>query len=473
MHGPILMNAALFLRLVFIVIFLTSCQQISFENLKKDASNLVSSIKVSNSEDVSVGLASETSHTISSLKFSDLIKPYSPEVDLSNGFALAVKSAVKLDPEIAVARESLASEVVAIDIAEAAKDFSVTGVVMGGVEDISDEVTGVAFTLNVKRPIFDSGRMDARIAEAKYSAETAAHTYRVKMDQKALMLSSLWVDLELNQSLQRQIDSRLVVLGPLISQLEKVAAAGIGDASKVASAQRTVFAIKAKKESVSEQLKGFEVRFINAFGGLPTDNSYDAEFISRLVPESITSDLMEGSPALNAEYSAYMGAVARLASIEAKNSFSVGLEARAARPLGGSSVDSDESVGLVARKTLYNGKLLDSEIIQARAHVKRSIAQFHATFREGQRELRATQQVIIAMDRAIDLALEDAQVASDEIAYLRKQLIIGGSTLESVLSAEARLYDAESKATQFLAKRRKAELSILAILGLLSKSFGL
>lgn len=467
------MNAALFLRLFCITTFLSSCQQISIENLIKDLPNFSNSIKGSVSEDISVGLAGETNYDISSLKFSDLVKPYSPEADLSNGFDIAVKSAIELDPEIAVARESLASEVVAIDIAEAAKDFSVTGVVMGGVEDISDEVSGVAFTLNIRRPIFDSGQIDAKVAEAKYSAESAAHSYRVKMDQKALVLLSLWVDLELYQSLQRQIDRRLAVLDPLISQLEKVAEAGIGDASKVASAQRTVFAIQAKKASVSEQLEGYEVRFINSFGGLPSDNAYDAEFISNLVPETITSDLLEASPALNAEYSAYMGAVARLTGIEARDSFSVGFEARASKPLGGSKVDSDESVGLVARKTLYNGKLLDSEIIQAKANVKRNIAQFHATFREGQRELREAQQVIKAMDRAIDLALEDSQVASDEIAYLRKQLIIGGSTLESVLSAEARLYDAESKAAQFLAKRRKAELSIVTIMGLLSKSFGL
>ena len=76
------------------------------------------------------------------------------------------------------------------------------------------------------------------------------------------------------------------------------------------------------------------------------------------------------------------------------------------------------------------------------------------------------------MDKAIQLALKNAQITRDEIDYLRKQLIIGGSTLESVLSAEAQLYDADSKEIGFIAERRKAEVTILATTGRLSKIIG-
>jgi outer membrane protein TolC len=76
------------------------------------------------------------------------------------------------------------------------------------------------------------------------------------------------------------------------------------------------------------------------------------------------------------------------------------------------------------------------------------------------------------MDKAIELARSNAQITRDEIDYLRKQLIIGGSTLDAVLSAEARLYDAESKEISFVAERRKAEISILGITGKLSELLG-
>ena len=71
------------------------------------------------------------------------------------------------------------------------------------------------------------------------------------------------------------------------------------------------------------------------------------------------------------------------------------------------------------------------------------------------------------MDLAIKLSRDNSAVTKDEIAYLRQQLIIGGSTLDSVLSAEARLYEAENKETTFIAERRKSELLILSGLGLL------
>ena len=67
------------------------------------------------------------------------------------------------------------------------------------------------------------------------------------------------------------------------------------------------------------------------------------------------------------------------------------------------------------------------------------------------------------MEKAILLARRNAQVTANEIKYLRQQLIIGGSTLDSVLSAEARLYEAESK-IGFVAGMRNSELTILASL---------
>ena len=40
---------------------------------------------------------------------------------------------------------------------------------------------------------------------------------------------------------------------------------------------------------------------------------------------------------------------------------------------------------------------------------------------------------------------ECRSLTADEIAHLKQQLVIGASTLDSVLQAEARLFNAESK----------------------------
>ena len=70
------------------------------------------------------------------------------------------------------------------------------------------------------------------------------------------------------------------------------------------------------------------------------------------------------------------------------------------------------------------------------------------------------------------IATENAKASAKEISFLRKQLVIGQSTLDSVLAAEARLYDAESQEIKFKSDQILAELSILTTLGLLAPLVG-
>ena len=162
-----------------------------------------------------------------------------------------------------------------------------------------------------------------------------------------------------------------------------------------------------------------------------------------------------------------------MASLKAKDKFNVGFEARAMRPFAGSGYDSDESVGLVARKTLFTGGMLESEIAEAESSAKASLARIQATYREGSRAVEMAKQNIVSMEKAISLAKKNAELTANEIVYLRQQLVIGGSTLDSVLSAEARLYEAESKEINFAAEKQKSELTIVSALGLLSPALGL
>ena len=54
------------------------------------------------------------------------------------------------------------------------------------------------------------------------------------------------------------------------------------------------------------------------------------------------------------------------------------------------------------------------------------------------------------------------QKTSDEIVHLRQQLVIGASTLESVLSTEARLYEAESREIKFVTEKYKSKVVIIS-----------
>jgi len=195
--------------------------------------------------------------------------------------------------------------------------------------------------------------------------------------------------------------------------------------------------------------------------------------LAKRVPTKVTKKMAQSAPSILAGYASYQVAEANLRGVEAKSKFDLGFETKVTRPFADSGYDSDESIGLVFRKDLYKGKQLKEEEKAARARVDSAIAQIQATYLQGERAIETAQQTIKSMDKAIALSRENAEASRDEISYLRKQLIIGGSTLDSVLSAEARLYDAESKEINFAADKLKAQATILSALGMLSKSLGL
>ena len=199
---------------------------------------------------------------------------------------------------------------------------------------------------------------------------------------------------------------------------------------------------------------------------------FDYDFINELVPEKVDNNLVQNAPNLLSQYASYQATISRRESLRAKRGFDVGFEVRAMRPFAGSGYDSDESVGLVGRKTLYNGGLLESEIEEVEALAKAKEAQIKATYRQGARSVQTAFQNIASMEKAILIARENAKLTSDEIIYLRQQLVIGGSTLESVLKAEATLYEAESKEIKFQTEKYKSKLIVISALGLLSKSLG-
>ena len=450
--------------------FLGACQAPDLSQLRENPLNLMKTNKIFGNGKIDSDKNANSS----------IVKSLNQILDgsLTNGnsgsdFVSFMKSALQDDPVIISKRQNVASKAASIGSTEAQRDFQVSSTFYGGIEDVTDNTKGLAVALSASRLVFDGGMVDAQIAAKKYQEQAARSELRTVIDERAARLGRIWIELEKYETLKDQIDSRLAVLDPLIDQLEQVAKAGIGDVSKVTAAQRTVATIRVTETNIVEGLEKARLDFANAFGNVAGGIRYDSEFISKIVPNKVTDELAQKAPQLQTQYANYQSSLARIASLKAKDDFNVGFEAKAMRPFAGSGYDSDESVGLVARKTIFNGGMLESEIAEAEAAAEASLAQIQATYREGVRVLESARQNIESMDRAISLARENASLTADEIAYLRQQLIIGGSTLDSVLSAEARLYDAESKEINFVADKRKSQLAIVSALGLLGPALGL
>ena len=454
--------------LVTCAVVLAGCQASSFKLPALDLSTDPSRIKLPQNSALDASDIDMKQRTLS-----NLLEGSSAKVDLGKGFAAALRSAVISDPLVLEAQQEAITLGAKLETTVGLKDFQVSSDVYGGVEDVTDKIAGVALALNAERLIYDGGRLDARIAADRYAKEAAAQETLATMNERALALARYWVELERYDALNALIESRLLILDPMIEQLERVAEAGVGDISRVNAAERTVSMIRVTQTDIAERREQARVAFLNSFGALPQYGAFDYKLISSLVPKSVTRELVVQAPGIGAAYASYLSAEAKLADAKKRDGFALNFRVRAQRPFGGSEYGSDESVGLVLSKPIYRGNMLASEVKGAEAVVENSVARLQALYREGERTIRAAYQTIGSMDKAIDLARENARVTKAETRALRKQLVIGGSTLDSVLSAEARLYDAEAKEINFLAERRSAELVILSSLGLLTDALGL
>ena len=135
----------------------------------------------------------------------------------------------------------------------------------------------------------------------------------------------MWVDLERYYHLNEKLPI-VFKFGSFYKAVRKGCRRRTRGCSKVAAAQRTVSSIRELKQMFQS---GWNRRkcFQNSFGGLPS-TSYDDDLISGLVPNSVSSELAQQTPAIQADYATYKAAEATLVSIKAKDNFKVGFETR-------------------------------------------------------------------------------------------------------------------------------------------------
>ena len=457
-------------KAVLALFFLVGCQQADFASLNERALSL---INVKQQSDVA-GVDEKSDGAEEQVKpLSELLNDSLADRNDGTDFRSSMSLALNKDPLVITQRQIKRAKLASIGSSEAKKKYQITSVLYGGIEDITDNTKGIAVGLNAKRLLFDGGLVEAEVAAKSFDAEAAELTLLATIDERALRLGEIWLELEKYKNLQKQIEQRLAVLDPLIGQLEKVAEAGVGDLSRVAAAQRTVSGIRVLQSNVAEGLAKAQLAYSSAFGVVDKNIVYDSEFIRELLPKNIDESLAKKSPLLLAKYANYQAKLANLAAIRAKNKLKIGFEANALRPVAGSGYDSDESIGVVARKTLFSGGMLESEIGEAEAISEAAMAEVEATYREGVSAVKTAQKSRESLQKALNIVQENKRITADEIVYLRRQLIIGESTIDNVLSAEARLYDAESKEIMYVFEKHKAELLIASVLGLLGPAFDL
>jgi outer membrane protein TolC len=454
-------------------LFLAGCQinDLAQTPLGALSRSAINSPDTASADNATNGAAPKALSKILLLK--DVVSVATLKVNVDAGFAKAVAEGVKNDPKVQIAKTELLQQQAKLGVTKSQLDFQFFGTVYAGAEDVTDKTNGIAAVLSASKVMYDGGQIANTVSSNEYAVQAALESYKAVLDERALDLGIAWVELERYQSLNALIVNRLSVLDPLINQLERIADAGVGDATQVAAAQRTVAMIRITQADIEERLAQAELKFVRLFGQLPEKAQFDSVTLAKAVPSKVTGKMFMAAPGLLASYASYLSALDSLEAAKARNSLTVGFETKLQRPFGQSAYDSDESIGFVVRKTLYNDDKLALEIQAAQAAVDRQEATVKDVYRRGRQAVEVAMQSISSMEKAVGMSRSNAQALSDEIVLLRKQLVIGQSTLDSVLSAEARLYDAESKEIHFTADKRSSQLSVLSAIGRLGSLVGI
>jgi len=387
-------------------------------------------------------------------------------------FYSAVRVALVNDPDVLSAKQRLNERVAVEAVTASGKDFTADGNIYGGVKDVTDRQAGLAFVLDANRLLYDGGELENQIRAARFAVEASEYELERTKNERALEALEAWINLNRYTKLFDLIAQRLQILDPIIDNLERVAASGVGDLSQVVSAKRTVTAIRTKQAQVEESLELARVDFEEIYGSMLQAQKFvlpEKELSRKLIGKKTKE--ITNSPAVLAEFKLYSAAEARLASVKSRGNFNLSLRAQVSRPIGASTYGSDESIGLVLNKNFFDGGKLDKEIEEAEAKVSAQLSKLRFTARRNNSLAETTFRSIKAMERALAIAEEEVEIAKLEIKFQRKQLVIGASTFETVLTAEAKAYEAEAGVINIGYDLLRSRVAHAASLGDLAKLF--
>ena len=172
------------LGLIIIFSVQTGCQPLRLENLKESSGALVRFQEI-------IGKPTEqkTDTNIQSHSLRNILKDVDKDRGIGSSFTSSIGLALQNDPSVTAARRELEARLASVRVAEAQKEFQVSGSIYGGIEDITDNTKGVALVINAKRFVYDGGLLDAKISSSSYRAESSRQALRAKLDEKGFEVS--------------------------------------------------------------------------------------------------------------------------------------------------------------------------------------------------------------------------------------------------------------------------------------------
>lgn len=346
-----------------------------------------------------------------------------------------------------------------IGIAQSGRMPQISGsLTSGGIVEGSASNVGAGANLDLVQTLFDGGETAASIDAASARAFGAKAAIDVTGNDVGRAATIAWIDVWQYTSRLDLLNARVSELEPWIGRIEQLIASGIANRSILNEVERQVLDIRLEEESLRAALLASQERFERYFGFRP--NRVDTP--PRLFSESeviALRSLWQDAPALAAAAAELVAAENDVSIATATNRPNIGVRVGVDSPLSETS-DPSVSAGVVVQYTFYDGGQRAARITSREERLQSLRGDFEDTKRASLAELEAG--IAEYQSTMSSLALLDQQIAVSraERADLETQLGSGQSSVQQVVEAQIRTYQAEARRFALIAAERTLEVEL-------------
>jgi len=393
-------------------------------------------------------------------------------IDFSRGTINAAIDATKTSSKVELARIAIESSQKNVELVNSTLRPQITGSLYAGLENVASPGLGAIGSLNLSKLLYDGGQ--SRFQKESINSDVSAlfEDYRETVNQELFKNLAVLVEMDLAIQLSALGESRVSRLDQLKQKLSVLKTAGAIDATTIAQSNLLVSKLLLRVEELNQQLEIAQQKARNIYGVELNETPMD-NFLLNLCEMKIGPKFQPlKAPGLLKEYFYLEKANSELLEVKSGSSYSLGVEAGIQQTIGMSDTQISPSFGLVLRKNLSDGNKLKTEIDLAQRKVfsqEQAIKNQYELLDSQAQELRIS---IEAFEQKQELNQKNINYTKDEIAFLEKQLTVGQSSLTSIVSAEAQLFELEARSITLKSENYISKLTLLSLLGELDQLIG-
>jgi adhesin transport system outer membrane protein len=387
-------------------------------------------------------------------------------IDRSQGYRAALRSAVMENPEFAAVIRRYRGANASLRVAQSATRPQITGsVTAGGIAEdgVSGLTTGAAVDVSLSQLIFDGGQTRASIAGATAQAYGARANVSVAANEVGRSAAMAWIDLWQANSQIALLQKRVIEVGPLIEQIERLISSGIVDRAALAAAQRQFLDLKLEEENLTANLRDAQERFNRYYGERPRAVTapqrlfLDAELAHM-------ANIWQDSPALIVAAAELIVAERALEAARGEMGPSINVRAGGRSPLDQAD-NPDATFGLVLQYTFGDGgrRQANVERLDERLQAGR------ATFEDTKSETLVEVETALSRHKMLRgiLSVLEAQIRELEIesTTLRSQIASGQANMRQLVESEVLYYRAQARQIEAQGELTALEIVLAAATG--------